>query len=198
MALADILAAIEAGADEEIARVSAEASEQVERIRRDTRHEARLAGEEASSELDGDAARRRAQIVNRARLVVERRMSAAVEEIYQELKADVGRRLADVRSQHDYPDLFCHLFEECRAVLPDGRVVRVDPADESLCTSVLARLGCEDFVVEATLDSVGGLKLVTTDGRRSVENTLESRTWRAERALRSLAIAEVPPLRGGA
>ena len=196
MALADIVAALEAEADEEITRVETEASEQMEQIRRTTRNRARLAEREASSALDDGAARRRAQIVNRARLVVERRVHAAVEEIYQELTADVERRLAEVRDQEDYPHLFRRLLEECRSVLPDGRVVRVDPADESLCHRVLARVGCEGFAVDASLESAGGLELATIDGRRSVRNTFESRTWRADRSLRSLAAAAVPPLRG--
>lgn len=197
MALADILAAIAAQADEEIARASAEAAEQVEPIRRQARDEASLAEQAASSALDDDAARRRAQIVNRARLVVERRLSAAAEEIYQEMKADVERRLAEVRGRSEYPDLFRRLLEESRSVLPDGRVVRVDPADESLCGTVLASAASDGFVIDATLESGGGLELVTTDRRRSVRNTLESRTWRADRALRSLAAARVPPLSGG-
>ncbi len=197
MALADILAAIDAGADEEIARATADASNEARRVRHEADDEARLIEREASSALDDEADRRRAQIVNRARLVVERRVSTAVEEIYQELKADVGRRLAEARDQPAYPDLFRRLVDECRAVLPEGRIARVDPADEQLCTDVLASLGCDDFTVVASLETVGGLELVTTDGRRSVQNTLESRTWRADSALRSVAVAEVPALRGG-
>ena len=196
MALADILAAIEAEADEEIARAADEAAVQVELIRREARDEAHAVEQDASIALDDEAARARAQIVNRARLVVDRRVSAAVEEIYQEIRAEVERRLAEVRGGPDYPDLFVRLFHECRAVLPDGRIVRVDPADESLCRRVLATAVSDGFSVTATLRSVGGLELATTDGRRSVQNTLESRTWRADRALRSLAAAEVPSLAG--
>ena len=198
MALADILAAIDAGADEEVARVSAEACDQVERIRGEARDEAVGAAEAAASALDEDAARRRAQIVNRAHLAVERRLRAAAEEIYQEIMLQVERRIADVRHQAGYADLFRRLLEECRAVLPDGTVVRVDPADESLCRRVAAEIGGDGFTVDATLQSVGGLELVTGDGRKSVQNTLESRTWRADRALRSLAASEVPALRGDA
>lgn len=197
MALADILAALDAEAEEEITRVENEASEQMEQLRRTARDDARLAEQEASSALDDDAIRRQAQIVNRARLVVERRMSAVAEEIYQELKTEVERRLAEVRGQDDYPDLFRRLLEECRSVLPDGRIARVDPADEALCHRVLVSAGCEDFVVDPALESAGGLELATTDGRRSVRNTFESRTWRADRSLRSIAARAVPPLRGG-
>ena len=195
MALADILAALAAEADEEITRVETEVSEQMEQLRRAIGEDARLAEKEASAELDDDAARQRARIVNRARLVVDRRISAAVEEIYQELEAEVQRKLAEVRRQDDYPELFRQLLEECRSVLSDGRVVRIDPADRALCHSVLERTGGEGFVVDAGLESAGGLELATTDGRRSVRNTFESRMWRADRSLRSIAAAAVPPLR---
>ena len=195
MALADLLAALAAEADEAITRVETEAAEQIELLRRTTSEEARLREHEASVALDDDAARHQAKIVNRARLTVERRMSAAAEDIYQGLAADVERRLVQIRSQDDYPALFRRLFEECRSVLPDGRVVRVDPADEALCHRVLVAVGREEFVVDAGLESAGGLELSTTDGRRTVRNTFESRTWRADRALRSIAAATVPPLR---
>lgn len=197
MALADILTAIAAEADEEIARVAADAAAQVEPIQRQARDEARLAEREASCALDDEAARRKAQIVNRADLVVARRLSAAIEEIYQEMRADVERQLAEVRGRDGYPDLFRRLFDECRAVLPDGRVVRVDPADESLCRRVVASRASDGFVIDASLRSAGGLELATSDRRRVVRNTLELRTWRADRALRSLAAARVPALTGG-
>lgn len=197
MALPDILAAIDAEADEEIARVAAEAEEQVREIRRQSRDEAMQAERDASNALGDEPDRRRAQIVNRARLVVERRISAAVEDLYQEMMAEVGRRLGAVRRRPEYPDLFHRLFDECRAVLPDGRVVRVDPDDEVLCRDVLASTAGDGFIIDATLESVGGLELTTTDGRRSVQNTFESRMSRADRALRSLAAARVPALGGG-
>jgi len=197
MPLADILAALDAEADEEIARIDADAQRQLAELRQDTSDAARHTEEVAAHERDDSAARRRAQIVNRARLVVERRMSAAIEEIYRELMAEVHHQLGAVRDRDDYPDLFRRLLDECRSVLTDGRVVRVDPADEELCRRVLASTGGDGFVVEGVLESAGGLELSTSDGRRSVRNTLESRTLRADRALRTLAAAEVPELRGG-
>lgn len=197
MALADILAAIDAEADEEIARVAAEAAEQVSEIERQAREEAMLAEREASSALADEAGRRRAQIVNRARLVVERRISAAVEDIYQEMMEEVEQQLAILRDRPDYPDLLHRFLEECCGVLPDGRIVRVDPADEALCADMLAGAAGDGFSIEATLASAGGLELTTTDRRRSVRNTLESRTLRADRALRSLAASRVAPLSGG-
>ena len=66
-----------------------------------------------------------------------------------------------------------------------------------MCRDLLAGAATDDFVVDAALRTAGGLELATVDGRRSVRNTLESRTWRADRALRSLAVAEIPALSGG-
>lgn len=196
MALEDILAAITAEADAEITRVDQAAREKVEAIRRRAEEEANRAEAAASSVLDDDAKRARAQIVNRARLAVERRVSATAEEVYQELMEEVEQRLAEVRSRPDYPELFRRLFDECRAILDDGRLIRIDPADEALAHTVLEQAGSDGFVVDSGLASAGGLELATADGRRRVQNTFESRTWRADRALRSLAATLVPPLGG--
>lgn len=196
MALDDILAAITAEADAEITRVDQAAREKVEAIRRRAEEEANRAEAAASSVLDDDAKRARAQVVNRARLAVERRVSATAEEIYQELMEEVEQRLAEVRSRPDYPELFRRLFDECRAILDDGRLIRIDPADEALAHKVLEQAGSDGFVVDSGLASAGGLELATADGRRRVQNTFESRTWRADRALRSLAATLVPPLGG--
>lgn len=196
MALDDILAAITAEADAEITRVDQAAREKVEAIRRRAEEEANRAEAAASSVLDDDAKRARAQVVNRARLAVERRVSATAEEIYQELMEEVEQRLAGVRSRPDYPELFRRLFDECRAILDDGRLIRIDPADEALARTVLEQAGSDGFVVDSGLASAGGLELATADGRRRVQNTFESRTWRADRALRSLAATLVPPLGG--
>ena len=196
MALGDILAAIRSEADAEISRIRAETADQVAAILDRARAEAKSAEEAATASLDDDAAQQRARIVNRADLVVERRLRAAAEEIYVEMRDEVSLRLAQERDAPDYQDLFRRLFDECRAVFPDARIVRVDPADEDLAFRMLAEIEVEGFSIDPSLASMGGLELVTEDRRRSVRNTLEARTERADRLLRSLAGTMVPALYG--
>jgi vacuolar-type H+-ATPase subunit E/Vma4 len=60
---------------------------------------------------------------------------------------------------------------------------------------LLARRGwAEDYRIEPSIVSAGGLILATDDGR-AVNNTIESRLDRADLSLRRLAAEMVPTLR---
>lgn len=198
MALEDILVAIRGEAETEIGRIGTEAGGEVTAILDGGCAEAKAVEEAAAVSLDDDAAQHRARIVNRAHLVVERRERAAAEDVYVELREEVAFRLARRRDEPGYQDLFLRLFEECRAVLPDARIVRVDPADQDVAGRMVADGAFDGFSIDPSLASIGGLELVTEDGRRCVRNTLEARFERADRPLRSLAATMVPALRGEA
>ena len=196
MALEDILAAISAESDSEIARVGAESAEEVSVVLERGRDRGAAVEQEAARALDHEAAEEHERIVNRARLQVERRVRAVVEEIYRELRTEARARLARVRDDPSYPTLFRQLFYECRAVVPDARTVIVDPRDRELVRATLADVEVDEFRVDPTLSTSGGLEIFTEDRRRGVRNTLESRLDRADRHLRSVAAASIPALRG--
>lgn len=182
----------------EIGRIRSETAEAAAAALETGRSEAASLEETAAASLDDEAAQQRARIANRAHLAVERRLRAAAEEIYVEMRDEVSRRLATVRGSPGYQDLFDRLFDECRAVLPDARIVRVDPADQDVARRMLANLDLDGFSIDPGLVSMGGVELATEDRRRCVRNTLEARTERGDRALRSLAATMVPALQGEA
>jgi vacuolar-type H+-ATPase subunit E/Vma4 len=196
VALEDILAAIRSEADIEIGRLRAESAAEVDVIVDAGRVEAQSAEEAAAAARDDESEQQRARIVNRAHLVVERRLRGVAEAVYQGMRDEVSDRLSGVRAGPDYPSLLRRLFDECRAVLPEGSVLRVDPADEDTARQILMDASFSGYTVDASLDSMGGLELSTEDGHRSVRNTFEARMDRADRPLRSLAVSAVPALRG--
>lgn len=198
MALGDILAAISADSESEIARVGAESAEEVAVVLERGRTRAAAVEDEAARSLDHEAAEEHERIVNRARLQVERRVRAMVEEIYCELRTEAKARLARARDDPGYPKLLRQLFDECRAIVPDARTVIVDPRDRELVRAMLSDVGVDEFRVDPTLETSGGLEIFTEDRRRGVRNTLESRLDRADRHLRSVAAASIPALRGEA
>lgn len=196
MALEDILVAIRAETDDEIARIRAESDAAVATIAARAREEAADVERTAAASMGDQAAHERERITNRARLEADRDLRAATEEIYLGLRSEVASRLAFARESPGYPALVSRLLDECRSILPGARTVRVDPDDEKLTRGILKAAGCDGFVVDPGLASLGGVELVTGDGRR-VDNTLDSRMERGERHLRSLALEMMPELRGG-
>lgn len=196
MALEDILVAIRAETDGEIARIRAESDAAVATIAGRAREEAAAVERTAATSMGDLATHERERITNRARLEADRGLRAATEEIYLGLRSEVASRLAFARDSPGYPALVSKLFDECRSILPGARTVRVDPDDEDVMRGILTAAGCDGFVVDPSLASLGGVELVTGDGRR-VDNTLDSRMERGERHLRSLALEMIPELRGG-
>lgn len=194
MPLEEILEAIEAETDAEIARVGGEAAL---RSRALLEHAgARAAEEEERHGHRRDAAAERAaeRIVNRARLDAERRLRAAREDVYREVMVGVEHRLEDLRATEGYERVLAALLEEALECLPEAREVRVVPEDVDRVRALLA--GHEQVDVVGSLDGWGGVVAVAPGGR-VVENTLRSRLARAGPDLRRVAGAMAPALRGG-
>ncbi len=185
MSLEDILAAIRADTDAEVAAVLARARDEVsaieERARRDGEREAadivRVAGEAASGEAD--------RIVIRARSDVRRLVADAVETEYRVTLDRLGEELDRIRSTPRYREVLGMLLQEALERLPEASVVLVDPRDASLVTELL---GDGDSLprIDASLVTMGGVSVATDDGRR-VRNTFEVRTQRADGVLRTIA-----------
>lgn len=184
MALTDLLHAIQARADDEIAAdrqavtlesdaVIADASSRAEALERELRARA-----EAETEIE--AGRRRAT----ARLAAVRRIRDAREDAYLTLRAELAHELSDARTDPDYPQLLGQLIRTALVALPNAVALRVDPRDEGLARKSLTSVA-STVSVDPTLHVWGGVHAVDSDGR-SVVNTLEQRLAGAEPRLRML------------
>lgn len=184
MALADLLAGLEAEAAEEAARLEAETRTEAERIVEAARVEARTLREETvgaeDSELRREAEQRRAQ----ARLEAAAMLREAREEAFETFLAELRGQLGLLRDRADYPAVLSALIRESVAALPAAAILRVDPRDEQLAGDLLRRLDVE-LEIAATLETVGGVDVSSGDGR-SARNTIEERLANAEPALRLL------------
>lgn len=197
MALDDILAAIRTETEAEIARIRCDGEARIAEVKAHGAEEATAIEAEAASAMDAAASGRRDRIVNRARLEADRIMRSAAESVYVEAVAEAERRVAGLSGDAAYAPLLADLLEESLAVLPDARIVEVDPRDRELVAGLLAERRLHHLDVAPDLSTAGGVAVATGDGRRVV-NTFEARRVRAERHLRRIAIETIPALNGGA
>jgi vacuolar-type H+-ATPase subunit E/Vma4 len=184
MALHDLLAAIEAEATAEVARLRDGRHREAGAIIADAERQARDLEAAAVA-----AAEREEREAGELRLTAARDLAAAGlrdahEAAYQLIVAETRARLAAARDRDDYPAILAALLAEAQAALPTATVVRVDPADERLARGLLP--GDSPVRVEATLRSAGGVEVADGAGTR-VRNTVEERLAAAEPALRALA-----------
>lgn len=115
---------------------------------------------------------------------VEQTVSAAKEEVIESsFTAGMGQ-LAKVRQSRDYPDIFARLTEEALGQAAGDLTVHVDPRDRKLAESVLKKSGIAYNLV-TDIKTEGGLTLTADGGRIAIDNTLESRSERARRFLKT-------------
>ena len=184
MPLTDLLQAIQAEADDEIAadlralRAEADATVAEASIRAHAlERELEL---RATAESRVDAGRR----IAAARLAAVRQVRLAREEAYLALRADLAEELRSARHSPAYPRLLGELIQGAIAALPGTVLIRVDPRD-AITAQVLLASTVPPVTLEASLSTWGGIHAVDPDGR-TVINTLEQRLVDAEPCLRML------------
>jgi vacuolar-type H+-ATPase subunit E/Vma4 len=193
MALRDLLAAIEAEATAETARLRASRRGQAGVILAEARqqaHDLQAAAVATAGQEEREASARR---VAAARETAAARVRDAHEDAYQQIAGEVRDRLRSIRDRGDYPAVMAALLDEARSLLPAVSLVRVDPADEELARRLL--VADPGVWVEPTLRCDGGLEAADGRGAR-VCNTVEARFTAAEPALRALAGRLAEPRRG--
>jgi vacuolar-type H+-ATPase subunit E/Vma4 len=192
MALREILAAIDEEARAEISSIERDTQERSQAILAEAEERAKAERERLTSSRDAAARRTASRLVNRARLEADRALRSAQEDLYQTVLERAGARLSELRTTEAYPKVFTELLLEAHHALPDARTLLIDPRDRAIAEDAATDLGLK-LEIEPTLDTWGGVHLTTGDGRL-VENTLESRLYKADPALRRLAVSICPEL----
>ena len=195
MGVETIVEAIGSEAAEQVAAIESERDRTIERIAKEANARADAERQKWASSRDEEAERKRAGIVNRARLEADRRIAEVREDLFQQALARVEGMLEELTGEPRYEEIFKALYEEAISVVPDAdATVLVRPEDRELAERLLSERGGVGSVA-ATLSCIGGLDVETDDGR-SVRNTFDSRLALSERELRRLAVSIVPEFAG--
>lgn len=179
MALADILAAMDAEAESELRRIETAAAIKVAEIAADT--QLKIAELCNSHSNDGRARllKERARRINQARLEQIRTVSEAGERLFHKALARARARLAGLRAQADYHSILCALATEALSQIDGTAIIHADASDEAI---MRAHFGDRQLVFD--LHTWGGVEVRTTDERIIVLNTLEARLEQAAVRLR--------------
>lgn len=193
MALEEILGTIRAESEKTASAVVASARVEAKEVLDRATARAEDERRRLAASLDDRARQERSRIISRSHLETAKERRGAREEVYQTALQGVQRRLSEIRVSPEYEDVLGSLLEEGMAVLPDARVIRVDPRDVDLVATLLASRGL-DLDIEVNETPLGGLKLIAEG--RDVDNTLATRLRRADTHLRYIAGELVSALRG--
>jgi vacuolar-type H+-ATPase subunit E/Vma4 len=193
MALDTIVAAIAAEADSEVERITDEASRRVESILTEARsrsQEEQAQWEDSRAEETNHAV---AGIVNRARLLSDRKVADVKEALFQEALGRLADRVRQAVAGSEYPGIFRALHAEAVAVVPDPDSTLLVRSEDVELALRIARDAGSTGAVKGVLECIGGLDVEADDGR-SVRNTVDSRLVQSERPLRRLAVQVIPEM----
>lgn len=196
MGLAELLAALQDDAQDEIARLDRDASTQAQQLLTDAEQRAHTLHSEPVEAAEARAAAEAVTLLSGARLDAGRILRGAREVAFRAILDDVRDRLAALRDDPVYQSVFAALVRESLAALPAGRALRIDPRDEAIAARVLRKLERGDVTLDACLRTLGGVELASPDGRL-LRNTLEERLANAQPGLRlrlAAAAADTAPV----
>ncbi len=183
MGLAQLLAALQDDAQDEIARLDRDSSTQARQLVAEAEQQARALHSQPVAAAEARAAAETVILLSGARLEALRILRGAREVAFRAILDDLRDRLAALRDDPGYRSVFGALVRESLAALPAGRTLRVDPRDEAIAAGVLRELGRADLTVDPCLRTLGGVELASPDARL-VRNTLEERLANAQPDLR--------------
>ena len=195
MGVETIVEAIGSEAAAQVAAIEAERDRTIDRIVADAKARADAERQKWTDSRNEEAERKRAGIVNRARLEADRRLAEVREELFQRALDRVRGMLEELTTEPRYEEIFRALYAEAAKIVSDeDATVLVRPEDRERAERLIAERNGEGSV-EAALSCMGGLDIETDDGR-CVRNTFDSRLALSERGLRSLAVATIPEFAG--
>jgi len=102
------------------------------------------------------------------------------ERLFSEAFALAMDGLTGIRSSPGYQDIFSRLVRDAAGEIPEpDPVIHIDPRDRDVCREILETAGLNGSIAE-DIETLGGARVTTRDGRITVDNTLESRLVRAK------------------
>jgi vacuolar-type H+-ATPase subunit E/Vma4 len=190
MAIEDIFRALEEQADRDCRDILDGAKATAKGIEGDAKAEAEVIKGDKLAAADASVRTRASQVVNAAKLENMREVASAKDRSIATVYDGALAGLRKLRGSSAYPALFKALASEALAgVSTKDVVVKVDKADKELAAKTLKELGV-DGSVDASIETAGGLIVLTAGGRIRRRNTLEDRLDKV-RKTRQAEVAEI-------
>jgi len=198
MSLQNILQALEAEAEQQIAEIEQSAQVKIERIRAEAQTQAKAVRQKRLQAIQPPLRAEQARILNQAKLQALQRILGTREELLSAVLEKTAQLLVDLSDTGGYSPLLQALLQEAIETLagPDQLHLRVQPQDVELMQEIVDKLGLA-ATVAGNLENegiwhsdLGGVIVTTSAGDISLVNSLEARLQRVA-ALRRAEIADL-------
>lgn len=183
MAIEDILEALDEQCRQECREIFDRAQEEAKRIIAKAQEEAEALRKQRLERIKAEAESEATSILYSARLKAKNEVIRAKEEVASEAMALAEKRLMDLRSHPNYPDILKGYLDEALSQFEGKVVVHVDPRDKDLVAKILKKSGVK-HEIRTDIETAGGVMVTNEVEDVRVLNTVEERLRRAREKLR--------------
>jgi V/A-type H+-transporting ATPase subunit E len=171
MGLEEMLNTIRAEAEAQYTKTISDARAEADEIVTNAKQKAQSIVEQRRIQSEKELQDEKLRSIASARLDAKRRVLAAKDEVLRKYEDEAFRYLKEFAESSEYKDFLLKMVNDGVTKIGAGAIVQVKPSDKKL----IENSGMGDFKVsEKTIDSTGGAIISSEDGKRRVNNTLES------------------------
>lgn len=169
MGLEEMLSTIRANTQEQSAKIITEAKLEAEKISSEAKQRSESIVAQGQLHAEKEVQEEKLRSVASARLEAKRRLLEARDEVLRSYEEQAMLYLDEFTKSKDYADFLLRAIKDGVSKIGSGSVVQVNSKDKSLLESNA------DFELSPeTLDCKGGALITSKDGKRRVDNTIES------------------------
>jgi V/A-type H+/Na+-transporting ATPase subunit E len=173
MGLDDMLTSSQSQTESQASQIISDAKAQSDSIIADAKKRAESIILQTAQQSQKDVEEERMRVLASARLESNRRLLEARDEVLKGYEDQASKYLSEFASSPDYKDFFIRMTIDGVSKIGDKAVVQINPRDKQLLKDPkLKQLKVQ--VSPEPLNSLGGVVVYSEDGKRRVDNTIES------------------------
>lgn len=171
MGLEEILASIKSDTETRYSKIIADAKAEAVKITEDAQARSQSISTQGRVEGEKEAQDEKQRSVASAHLESKRRLLEARDELLRDYEERASGYLKEFTRSSKYKDYLLRMVRDGVSKIGSGAIVQTNSSDRE----ALDNLESKDFVVsKENLDCIGGAVVSSKDGKRRVDNTLES------------------------
>lgn len=170
MGLEEILSSIRADTEAKYAKTLSDAKAEAEKILNEARKNSESIAEQRRAQSEKELSEEKLRSIASARLEAKRKLLEARDEVLKKYEDEALRYLKEFAHSPQYKDFLWKMAKDGVAKIGNGAIVEVNASDMKL----LGTAGIDFKVSPKPIDCIGGTIVSSTDGKRRVDNTLES------------------------
>ncbi len=173
MGLEEILTRIKAESEEQYSKILSDAKTQADRIIQEAREQAQVRASQIRAQAEREAQEERQRAIAAARLESKRQILQAREKVISRYENEASKIIDEFVKSRDYKQFLFRMIKDGVNKIGEDALVQVNQRDYEFLKTDPENSSSYN-ISESTIDTKGGALISSLDGKKRVNNTIES------------------------